>query len=104
MATAFDLFGREFAEAVLQTTANPVLGLFLGLLATSLVQSSSTSTSIIVGMVAGGAISVEGAIPMIMGANIGTTITSMLVSLGHCAARSSCSAASPPPRCTACST
>jgi solute carrier family 34 (sodium-dependent phosphate cotransporter) len=83
IATAFDLFGREFAEAVLQTTANPVLGLFLGLLATSLVQSSSTSTSIIVGMVAAGAISVEGAIPMIMGANVGTTITSMLVSLGH---------------------
>jgi solute carrier family 34 (sodium-dependent phosphate cotransporter) len=83
MAAAFDLFGREFAEAVLTTTANPVLGLFLGLLATSLVQSSSTSTSIVVGMVAGGAISVEGAIPIIMGANIGTTITSMLVSLGH---------------------
>jgi solute carrier family 34 (sodium-dependent phosphate cotransporter) len=83
MAAAFDLFGREFAEAVLATTANPVLGLFLGLLATSLVQSSSTSTSIVVGMVAGGAISVEGAIPIIMGANIGTTITSMLVSLGH---------------------
>jgi solute carrier family 34 (sodium-dependent phosphate cotransporter) len=80
---AFNLFGREFAEAVLETTENPLLGLFLGLLATSLVQSSSTSTSIIVGMVAGGAISVEGAIPMIMGANIGTTITSMLVSLGH---------------------
>jgi solute carrier family 34 (sodium-dependent phosphate cotransporter) len=83
MAAAFNLFGREFAEAVLETTANPLLGLFLGVLATSLVQSSSTSTSIIVGMVAGGVISVEGAIPMIMGANIGTTITSMLVSLGH---------------------
>jgi solute carrier family 34 (sodium-dependent phosphate cotransporter) len=83
MAAAFNLFGREFAQAVLETTANPVLGLFVGILATSLVQSSSTSTSIIVGMVAGGVISVEGAIPMIMGANIGTTITSMLVSLGH---------------------
>ena len=83
MAAAFNMFGREFAEAVLETTANPLTGLFLGILATSLVQSSSTSTSIIVGMVAGGVISVEGAIPMIMGANIGTTITSMLVSLGH---------------------
>jgi solute carrier family 34 (sodium-dependent phosphate cotransporter) len=83
MAAAFSLFGREFAAAVLETTANPLLGLFVGVLATSLVQSSSTSTSIIVGMVAGGVISIEGAIPMIMGANIGTTITSMLVSLGH---------------------
>jgi solute carrier family 34 (sodium-dependent phosphate cotransporter) len=83
MAHAFNLFGAEFAAAVLETTENPLLGLFVGILATSLVQSSSTSTSIIVGMVAGGAISLEGAIPMIMGANIGTTITSMLVSLGH---------------------
>jgi solute carrier family 34 (sodium-dependent phosphate cotransporter) len=83
LAAAFSLFGREFAEAVLETTSNPLLGLFVGILATSLVQSSSTSTSIIVGMVAGGVISVEGAIPMIMGANIGTTVTSMLVSLGH---------------------
>ncbi|TVR46932.1 MAG: hypothetical protein EA425_16590 [Puniceicoccaceae bacterium] len=83
MGHAFKLFGREFAEAVLTATANPITGLFLGILATSLVQSSSTSTSIIVGMVAGGAISLQGAIPMIMGANIGTTITSMLVALGH---------------------
>ena len=83
MAHAFNLFGREFAEAVLETTENPIFGLFVGILATSLVQSSSTSTSIIVGMVAGGAISLEGAVPMIMGANLGTTITSMLVSLGH---------------------
>ena len=83
MGEAFKLFGRDFAEAVLEATANPLTGLFLGILATSLVQSSSTSTSIIVGMVAGGAVSLEGAIPMIMGANIGTTITAMLVSLGH---------------------
>lgn len=83
MGEAFKMFGREFAERVLATTANPITGLFLGILATSLVQSSSTSTSIIVGMVAGGAISLEGAIPMIMGANIGTTLTAMLISLGH---------------------
>jgi solute carrier family 34 (sodium-dependent phosphate cotransporter) len=83
MAAAFNLFGREFAAAVLETTSDPILGLLIGVLATALVQSSSTSTSIIVGMVAGGVISVEGAVPMIMGANIGTTVTSMLVSLGH---------------------
>ncbi|MCD8482377.1 MAG: Na/Pi symporter [Verrucomicrobia bacterium] len=82
MGHAFKLFGREFAEAVLTATSNPLTGLFLGILATSLVQSSSTATSIIVGLVAGGAISLQGAVPMIMGANIGTTITSMLVSLG----------------------
>lgn len=83
MGEAFKLFGSDFAEKVLTATENPFIGLFIGILATSLVQSSSTSTSIIVGMVAGGAISLSGALPMIMGANIGTTITAMLVSLGH---------------------
>jgi solute carrier family 34 (sodium-dependent phosphate cotransporter) len=83
MGEAFKLFGHDFAERVLAVTAQPVTGLFLGILATALVQSSSTSTSIIVGMVAGGAITLEGAIPMIMGANIGTTVTAMMVSLAY---------------------
>jgi len=60
-----------------------VLGIFIGILVTSIVQSSSTTTSIIVGMVAAEAIGVRGAIFMVMGANIGTTITAKLVSLGH---------------------
>ncbi|GAL13001.1 sodium-dependent phosphate transporter [Vibrio astriarenae] len=54
----------------------------IGLVATALIQSSSTVTSIIVGLVAGG-LPVETAIPMVMGANIGTTVTNTLVSLGH---------------------
>ena len=60
-----------------------VLGFFIGVLVTSIVQSSSTTTSIIVGMVAAEAIGVRGAIFMVMGANLGTTITAKLVSLGH---------------------
>lgn len=83
MGHSFKLFGAEFADKVLKTTASPFVGLFIGILSTALVQSSSTVTSIIVGMVAAGAISIEGAIPMVMGANIGTTITNLLVSLGH---------------------
>jgi len=83
IAAAFGLFGADIAERILQTTSNPFTGLFIGILSTALVQSSSTTTSIIVGMVAGGAISIQGAIPMIMGANIGTTVTNTLVSLGH---------------------
>jgi solute carrier family 34 (sodium-dependent phosphate cotransporter) len=83
MGEAFKLFGRDFAERLLGMTSNPVTGLFLGILGTALVQSSSTSTSIIVGMVAGGAISLEGAIPMIMGANIGTTVTASMISLAY---------------------
>ncbi len=79
----FKLFGREFAEAILTSTADPLTGLFIGILSTALMQSSSTTTSIIIGLVAGGGISLQGAIPMIMGANIGTTVTNSIVSLGH---------------------
>lgn len=61
---------------------NPFAGLSLGVLFTVLVQSSSTTTSTIVAVVGSGALSVEAAVPMIMGANIGTTITNTLVSLG----------------------
>jgi solute carrier family 34 (sodium-dependent phosphate cotransporter) len=81
MGEAFKLFGIEFARRTLSLTSNPLTGLFLGILATALLQSSSTSTSIVVGMVAGGVISLPGAIPMIMGAKIGTTITAAMVSL-----------------------
>lgn len=70
------------AQQLFDFASNPFLGLLIGTLATALIQSSSTVTSIIVGLVAGG-LPVETAIPMIMGANIGTTITNTLVSLGH---------------------
>ena len=80
---SFKLFGKEFAEAMLQTTSNPFTGLIIGIVATSLIQSSSTTTSIVVGLVAGGVVNLENAIPIIMGANIGTTVTNTLVSLGH---------------------
>ena len=80
---SFKLFGKEFAEAMLQTTSNPFTGLIIGIVATSLIQSSSTTTSIVVGLVAGGVVNLENAIPIIMGANIGTTVTNTLVSMGH---------------------
>lgn len=83
MGKAFKGFGKDFAESLLNTTSNPFVALFIGILATSLVQSSSTTTSIVVGMVASGVITVGNAIPIIMGANIGTTVTNTLVSLGH---------------------
>jgi sodium-dependent phosphate cotransporter len=62
---------------------NPFLALMVGILATTLVQSSSVSTSIIVGLVGAGQISVAAAIPMVMGANIGTTVTNTIASLAH---------------------
>ena len=87
MGAAFKGFGREFAENLIRTTSNPFVGLFIGILATSLVQSSSTTTSIIVGIVGSGGMAVGNAIPIIMGANIGTTVTNTLVSLGHVSRR-----------------
>jgi sodium-dependent phosphate cotransporter len=82
MRAAFLLFEGS-AEELLGLADNPFIGFFLGLLATSLVQSSSTTTASLVALVAMGKLSLIGAIPMVMGANIGTAITSTIVSLGH---------------------
>jgi sodium-dependent phosphate cotransporter len=81
-------FFKVFVSDILGVTqTNPVLGLLVGIVTTSIIQSSSTTTSLIVGMVAGGVLTVEQAVPMIMGANIGTTITNTLVSMGSLARR-----------------
>merc|ERR1711936_862372 len=58
---------------------NPIVGVMIGVLVTVLVQSSSTSTTIIVGLVAAN-VPVKTAIPMILGANIGTSVTNTIVS------------------------
>lgn len=78
-----NLLGGDTQEQLFSRVSNPLAGLFVGILATVMVQSSSASTSIIVGLVASGALTVEAAVPMVMGANIGTTVTNTLVSLGH---------------------
>lgn len=70
------------AKQLFAFATNPFVGLMIGLAATALIQSSSTVTSIIVGMVAGG-LPIPIVIPLIMGANIGTSLTSTIVSLGH---------------------
>jgi solute carrier family 34 (sodium-dependent phosphate cotransporter) len=74
--------GEGFQEGLLESVSNPLAGLFAGILATVLVQSSSVSTSTIVGLVGAGTLPVGFAVPMIMGANIGTTVTNTLASLG----------------------
>ncbi|MEN8191817.1 MAG: Na/Pi symporter [Bacteroidota bacterium] len=91
MGGSMKLFGKDMAKTLIQTTANPFVGLFIGILATSIIQSSSSTTSIVVGMVAS-AITPEttqgeiteligNSIPIIMGANIGTSITNTIASL-----------------------
>ena len=83
MSSAIKRMGSEFAETVLTTTSDPFIALFIGIFATVLFQSSSTTTSLIVGMVSSGSLTIASSIPMIMGANIGTTVTNTIVSVGH---------------------
>lgn len=68
---------------MMQTVSNPILGLVVGIFTTSLVQSSSLTTSLVVSLVAGQVLSIDLAIPIVMGANIGTSVTNTLVSIGH---------------------
>jgi sodium-dependent phosphate cotransporter len=74
--------GAGFQDGLLREVANPISGLFAGIVLTVLVQSSSVSTATIVGLVGSGTLDVSLAVPMIMGANIGTTVTNTLASLG----------------------
>jgi sodium-dependent phosphate cotransporter len=87
MSSGMKMFGKGFSLALIEATTNPFVGLFIGILATSIVQSSSSTTSMVVSMVAGGAfssnveVSISLAIPIIMGANIGTSITNTIAAL-----------------------
>lgn len=83
MSTSFKLMGKSFSEGLITITTSPFMALFMGILTTAIVQSSSVTTSLVVGLVSSGALSVANAVPIIMGANIGTTITNTIVSLGH---------------------
>ena len=83
LSSGIKALGGDFANQIMTTTSNPFIALLVGILATTLFQSSSTTTSLIVGMVSTGAVTLSGAIPMIMGANIGTTVTNTIVSMGH---------------------
>ena len=83
MSSAIKHMGSDVAETIFTTTSDPMIALFIGVFATVLFQSSSTTTSLIVGMVSSGALGLAGAVPMVMGANIGTTVTNTIVSMGH---------------------
>jgi len=83
LGDGFKMLGRDFVESFFAASKNPFIGLMIGILATTLVQSSSVTTTMIVGFVASGTLPVAHAIPMVMGANIGTTVTNTVVSLAH---------------------
>ena len=83
MGAALKMFGTGIAESLIGNTSSPLVGLFIGIVTTSVIQSSSATTSIVVGLVGGGALTVSNGIPIVMGANIGTSVTCILVSLAH---------------------
>ncbi|XP_047196433.1 sodium-dependent phosphate transport protein 2A [Hippoglossus stenolepis] len=90
LSSAFQLAGGKVAGDIFQDNAvlsNPVAGLVVGILVTVLVQSSSTSTSIIVSLVASGLLEVRSAVPVIMGSNIGTSVTNTIVAMMQAAER-----------------
>lgn len=80
--------GKGAAKELVGAAELPFIALFIGLLSTALIQSSSTITSMTVAIVASGAISFSSGVYIIMGANIGTTLTSDIVSLGYITNRS----------------
>jgi solute carrier family 34 (sodium-dependent phosphate cotransporter) len=82
MISSFQHLGKEIVQTFINATLNPFTGLFIGLLITAILQSSSTTTALAVAMVGSGSLTLESAVPIIMGANVGTTITSTIVSLG----------------------
>ncbi len=83
LETGIKELGSGFTDSLFEGVSNPLAGLFVGVLGTVLVQSSSVTTATIVGLVGAGTLSVESAVPMIMGANIGTTVTNTLASMGY---------------------
>lgn len=83
ISTSGKLLGSEFAEGIVKTTAKPFASLFIGLLATAIIHSSSTITSTMVVLVASNLIQMEAAVYIIMGSNIGTSITSLMVAFGN---------------------
>jgi sodium-dependent phosphate cotransporter len=85
LGAGFQALGEGVLDSFFTATENPFVGLMVGVLATSLVQSSSVTTAMIVGLVAApvNPIPIANAVPMIMGANIGTTVTNTIASMAH---------------------
>ena len=72
----------DWLETIIAHGTNPLVAMLGAVLVTSIVQSSSFTTSLIITLVAAGQMPIETAIFAVMGANIGTSITGLIVSLG----------------------
>lgn len=83
MGNSFKVLGGCNTGELFTSLDNPILGLMTGIVSTVLLQSSSSSTSIVVSLVGSDSMSVRTAIPVVMGANIGTSVTNTIVSFGQ---------------------
>ena len=73
--------GNRLKTILEKLTSNPIKGFFLGVIVTAVIQSSSATTVMVVGFVSSGVMSLYQAVGIIMGANVGTTITAWILSL-----------------------
>lgn len=75
------LAGEKILHLIKRTTGSPIKGLITGTIATALIQSSSATTSITLGLVTSGLMTFSQAFYVIMGANVGTTATVVIIGL-----------------------
>lgn len=73
--------GNKLQSLLEKLTSNPLKGFILGLGVTAIIQSSSATTVMVVGFVNAGIMQLKQAVGIIMGANVGTTVTSWILSL-----------------------
>nr|WP_314277946.1 Na/Pi cotransporter family protein [uncultured Peptostreptococcus sp.] len=72
--------GEKLKKIIEMLTTNKIMGVLIGTLVTGIIQSSSATTVMTIGFVNAGIMSLQQAVGVIMGANIGTTVTAQLVS------------------------
>ena len=73
--------GNKMKQILERLTKNPILGVLVGAVITAIIQSSSATTVMVVGFVNSGMMTLRQAVWIIMGANIGTTITGQLIAM-----------------------
>lgn len=84
LSQAFNLTSYHYAGHFIRTSGflqNPLIGLMVGVITTVVFQSSGAVTSVLVTIVGSGVLNVRQSIPIIMGANLGTSVTNTVVSL-----------------------
>ena len=75
--------GDTLRQALARLTAHPLAGVLTGAAVTAVVQSSSAVTVLVLGLVGAGLLTLQRAVPVVFGANIGTTVTAQLLAAGQ---------------------